>query len=358
MRAQRLTGEPFPSALSAVRWFGAVQAQDYGAAKWGVGQRTAGVSDAELNRLFDAGLILRTHVLRPTWHFVLPEDVRWLQELTAARVLAGMAGRFRQLELDRPTIDRAVELLGEALAGGNQLTRPEIGSLLAGAGISPEGQRLAHLLAAAEHGNVITSGQRRGAQFTYALLSERAPGAPSLDRDEALAELTRRYFRSHGPAQDVDMSWWSGLPLADVRRGIQLAGADVESGVVEGKRYWLGEAEAAAGPLAHLLPNFDELSVGYRDRSALLDPRFLFDGARFSWFRESAPESAVLSNILVIGGLVRGSWRRIRAGAGSRLELRLLAPLASDEQAAVETAVDRYSKFLGPSGVQTSVKYS
>lgn len=339
-------------------WFGAVQAQDYGAAKWGVGQRTAGAGDAELNRLFDAGLILRTHVLRPTWHFVRPEDVRWLQELTAARVLAGMAGRFRRLELDRPTIDRALELIGGALAGGHQLTRAEIGSILAGAGISPEGQRLPHLLAAAEHGNVISSGPRRGAQFTYALLSERAPGARSLDRDEALAELTRRYFRSHGPAQDIDMSWWSGLPLAEVRRGIQLVGADLESGTVEGKRYWLSGAGPAAGPLAHLLPNFDELSVGYRDRSALLDARFAFDGSRFSWFRESAPESGVLSNILIIGGLVRGSWRRSRAGAGPCLELRLLAPLDADEQTAVEAAVDRYSKFLGPAGAQTSIKYS
>lgn len=325
-----------------------MQAQDYPAAKWALGQRVSGATEADLDRFFDSGALLRTHVMRPTWHFVLPEDIRWLQELTGPRVVASMAGRFRQLELDRATIDRAGELFATALAGGRQLTRPDLGEVLAQGGISPDGQRLPHLLAAAEHLNLITSGARRGKQHTYALLAERAPGARSLDREGALAELTRRYFQAHGPAQDVDLSWWSGLPLADVRRGIDLVRQELEEASVGGRRYWIaGTGRGAEGPAAHLLPNFDELSVGYRDRSALLDADVPFDTARFSWFRAQSPESGLLSNILVVGGRVRGSWKRTQRRDRVDVELRLLAPLSSDEAAAVEAAAGNYARFLG-----------
>lgn len=348
LRAQRLAGEPFASPVEAVGWFGGVQAQDYLGAKWAVGQRTAGASDAGLDRLFDEGRILRTHVMRPTWHFVAPEDVGWLQELTSSRVLAGMSARFRQLELDRLTLDRAVELFADALAGGRHLTRAELGEVLTRAGISAEGQRLAHLLAAAEHANVVTSGPRRGKQFTYALLVERAPRMVSLPREEALAELTRRYFRSHGPAQEIDFSWWSGLTRADARRGIDVARSELEEATVEGKRYWWAPATGASdGPQVHLLPNFDELTVAYRDRSALLDPALAFDGSRFSWFREQSPESGILSNVVLAGGRVLGSWKRTLSRGRLDVQLRLLTPLSPGQETALDDAVGRYANFLG-----------
>ena len=346
---QRLLGDPFSSPVEAVRWLSAVQSQDYAGAKWALAQRTAGATEPDLDRLFDEGAILRTHVMRPTWHFVLPEDIRWLLELTSPRLLASLTGRYRQLELDERTRARALDLFAESLSGGNFLTRHELGEVLAAAGISPEGQRLPHLLLAAEALGVITSGPRQGKQFTFARLNERAPAARRLDREGALAELTRRYFRSHGPAQVQDFAWWSALTVADIKKGLALAGGALQQEAVDGKEYWFdpGTEPPSKTPLvAHLLPNFDEFTVGYRDRGALLHPEVAFDPTFFAYYREASPQGGILSNVVTIGGTVRGSWRRALTPGTVRVEVRLLGPLQPAELAAVETAAHQLGRFL------------
>lgn len=342
LHAQRLTGEPFTSPVHAVRWLAAVQSQDYAGAKWALGLRTRGVTDADVDRIFDAGAILRTHVMRPTWHFVLPEDIRWLLHLTGRRVRLGLAARYRELGLDDTVVARAGAAFAKALAGGRHLTRPGLGDVLRAARISPEGQRLPHLLMRAELDGLIVSGPRHGKQFTYALLDERVAQAPLRDRAEALAELTQRYFRSHGPAQVQDFGWWSGLSMADTRNGIALAGKALEHHVIEGKDYWFdaeaGPARAAAG-VAHLLPNFDEYSVAYRDRSAIVDADRPFDPTFFSF-------GSILSNVLTVGGVVRGAWRRTFTRSSLRIEIRVLDRLGTRETAAVEAAGRRVGRFL------------
>src|SRR5216684_4448978 len=285
LHAQRLTGEPFTSPLDSVRWLTAVQSQDYGAAKWALAQRSRQTTDVELDRLFDHGAILRTHVLRPTWHFVLPEDIGWLLALTGPRVRAGLVARYRRLELDDKVAARAETLFTAALAGGSHLTRGELGEVLSADRISPDGQRLPHLIMRAELDALIASGPRRGKQFTYALLEERVAKPRALDRDEAVAELTLRYFRSHGPAQLLDFVWWSGLRMADARAGIAIAGAALEHKVIEGRDYWF---DSGAGPpkktttVAHLLPNYDEYTVAFRDRAVILHADLPFDPAVFA----------------------------------------------------------------------------
>jgi hypothetical protein len=342
--AQRLTGQPSASPVETVRWLGAVQAQDFSAAKWGLAQRSRRPTDARIDRLYDDGAILRTHVMRPTWHFVLPEDVRWLLELTSPRLRDGLAGRRRQLEIDERLIVRANAAFEKALGGGRALTRRELGEVLSDAGISSVGQRLPYLLSAAELEAILISGPRHGKQHTWALLEERVPKAPSMDRPAELAELTRRYFRSHGPAQVGDFVWWSGLTSADARLGLELVGTGLEREVVEGKPYWFDPkaAPAARGrvrTMAHLLPNFDEYTVGYRDRAAALHPDRPFDPTFFSF-------GSVLANVVVIGGLVRGSWRRLVGRDTVRVEVRLLDKLSGAERAAVETAGRRLGRFL------------
>lgn len=341
LHAQRLTGEPLTSAVEAVRWLGAVQAQDYGGAMWALGQRTQGATAVALNRFFDEGAIVRTHVMRPTWHFALPADIGWLLALTGPRVRRGLAARWRQLEIDDGVVARANAAFRAALTGGRYLTRPELGQALRAAGIAPDGQRLPHLLMGAELDGLIISGPRRGKQFTYALLEERVAGARALDRTEAIAELTWRYFRSHGPAQMQDFVWWSGLTVADVRRGLSLAGAALVHQVIDGKDYWF---DAVAGPagdaaaVAHLLPNFDEYTVAYRDRTAAVHADRLFEPALFSF-------GSILSNVVVVGGRVRGAWRRTVA-RGVHVDVRLLDQLAPVEVAAVEEAGQRLGHFL------------
>ena len=343
LRAQRLTGKSFGDAVEAVRRLGAVQAQDYPAAKWGLAQRLDGATDAVLDQLYDQGDILRTHVLRPTWHFVLPEDIRWLLQLTGPRVMAGTAGRWRQLEIDREVIARSRAAWHAALAGGRSLTRPELGSVLGAAGISPEGQRLPHLLMALELEGFLASGPRRGAQLTWALLEERAPASPSMGPEDSLRELALRYYRSHGPAQLQDFAWWSGLTLADARRGLALAGTNLETRSIDGKDYWHDPGldwRPVRDGVVHLLPNFDEYTVGYRDRSALMHASYPFRPELFAF-------SSILSNIVTAGGELRGSWRRVTTSGGVRVEVRPLAPLARSVRAGIDEAVRRYARFLG-----------
>jgi hypothetical protein len=335
--AQRLTGKPFASPVDAVRALTAVQSQDYGGGKWALGQRTRAVTEVTLDRLFDEGVILRTHVLRPTWHFVLPEDIRWLLELTGTRIIRGLAGRHRELELDAKVIARAGAAFTAALAGGHSLTRHELGAVLRKARISPEGQRLPHLLLHAELEGLLMSGPRRGKQHTYALLEERAPKARRLDRDEAVAELTLRYFKSHGPAQLVDFAWWSGLTLTDARKGIAGAGKALGHQSIDGKEYWFdakaGQARDAAG-VAHLLPNFDEYTVAYRDRTEVMHAGGLHEPA------------FILSNVVTVGGRIRGAWRRRLGRNGVSVEIRPLDRFEPTETAALEAAGRRLGRYL------------
>jgi hypothetical protein len=211
---ERLVGPALTTPADVVSWLGAVQSQDYAGAKWAVAQRARGCSDRDVELACDRGDIVRTHVMRPTWHFVAPADARWMLELTAPRVHAANAYYYRKLELSPRTFERSNAALALALEGGKHLTRVELARALAGAGIRAEGVRLAYLLMRAELDALICNGSRRGKQFTYALFDERVPRAAPLARDEALAELTRRYFTSHGPATVQDFAWWSGLTVA------------------------------------------------------------------------------------------------------------------------------------------------
>jgi hypothetical protein len=342
LRAQRLVGTPFKTPVEAVGWFGAMQSQDYPAAKWALGQRVKGATEALIDRLYDEGAILRTHVLRPTWHFVLPEDIHWMLNLTGPKIRQSMAGRYRQLELDDRTVSQALRAISAALEGGKQLTRPELDGVLRAARIPPDGQRLPHLISSAELAGLVTSGARKGKQHTWALLEERAPRGRFLEGDEAIGELTRRYFCSHGPAQLRDFAWWSGLTLAEARRGIALAGDALDHHALDGTEYWFDAAHSATragGMVAHLLPNFDEYTVGYTDRSAMLHPVHPFRPELFAF-------SSILANVVTLTGQVVGAWRRVQGRTGLRVEVRPLARLSGAEHAAVDEAVERFSRFL------------
>ena len=338
LRAQRLAGEPYPSVVDAVRELGAVQSQDYGAARWALSLRTGATAD-EVDALFNRGSILRTHVLRPTWHFVVPEALDPLLRLTGPRIRAGLVGRHRQLELDLATVARAGAAFERALADGASLTRAELGAVLEAEGIRPDGQRLPHLLLCAELDGIITSGPRRGRQFTWMLLQRRARRQPSFDPEEEASRLALRYFTSHGPAQLQDFTWWSGLTLAQSRRALHDAvAAGLEKEVVDGREHWF--AAAAGAPRRpfeglHLLPNFDEYLVAYRDRSAALDPDLDYNPAVF-------PFGSILSNVVLVDGRVRGGWRKTRGG----VEVRLLGTLSPAQKVALNTAAEAAAAYF------------
>jgi hypothetical protein len=339
LHCQRLAAGRLTRPADVVGWLGAVQAQEYPLAKWGLALRMRRATDASVERAFTAGAILRTHVLRPTWHFVTPADIRWLLALTAPRVRAAVAYYDRQLGITPAVITRANRAVARALSGGVELTRAELRAVLAGAGVAVEGtQRLAHVIMHAELDAVICSGARRGKQFTYALLDERAPTQRARSRDEAMAELARRYFISHGPAQLRDFAWWSGLASADARAGLEMSRQHLADDDIEGKRYWFVPSVrtlAPPGRVAHLLPPYDEYLIAYKDRSASLDPALWKPAAGRDPF--AAP--------VVLDGRVVGGWRRT-AGSGT-ITLDLPRRLSATDSRLVDEAARRYGDFLG-----------
>src|SRR5579859_7689416 len=225
---QFLSQQTFEKPGELVQWLGAVQAQDYGAAKWALGLRLHGTTDTMIEQAFAGGEILRTHVMRPTWHFVTPADIRWMLMLTAPRVLAASAYYFRLSELDDALFAKTNAALAEALQGDKQLTRSELALALQQAGIAVgDLLRLTYIIMRAELDGIICSGARRGKQFTYALLDERVPQSRVLDHNEALAEFALRYFTGHGPATLQDFVWWSGLTVADAKAGLEMASSQL-----------------------------------------------------------------------------------------------------------------------------------
>lgn len=342
LRNQYLTRTGFRESGDVVAWFGAVQAQEFEPAKWGLRLRMKNRPiSGEIQRAFDQGSILRTHVMRPTWHFVTPADIRWLLELTGPRVQRLMATYDRQLGLDQRTLLRSTGLIEAALGDRHYLTRAELGERLRRAGLTLDGVRLAHAAMYAELEGVICSGPRRGKQSTYALIAERAPAAVSLSRDEALATLARRYFASHGPATIRDFVWWSGLTTADAKRGLEMNKARRQE--LDGLTYWTigNSARGVTGDdSVHLLPIYDEYIVAYRDREAVPHAP-----SRIS-SRSRSTESVTFQHALIISGRVAGTWRRMPRERGGAIEVVLLRRLSRIELQAVRDAATRYEHFL------------
>lgn len=334
LQNQRLSRLAAGSPEKLVAWMGAVQAQEYGPARWGLGLRlSSSTTDAAVHRAVDRGRILRTHILRPTWHFVTPADIRWMLELTAPRVQRILATYDRRIGLDSALMTRAAAVLERALGDNGCLTRQELGPYLLRAGLPAGNRDLAHIAMYAELEGLICSGPRRGKQSTYALLADRAPGARRQQRDESLAELTKRYFRSHGPATVRDFVWWSGLTSADAKRGLEMIRARERE--VDGLKYWTVGRDVPAPRTRtslHLLPIYDEYLVAYRDLQAVPRPAYLMGN---------------FQHALVIGGQVTGTWRITAIRGGARITLETLRPLTGGESRRLAREVARYSRFQG-----------
>ncbi|MFN7978496.1 MAG: winged helix DNA-binding domain-containing protein [Vicinamibacterales bacterium] len=332
LRHQGLKPVVHSAPEAVVRTLGAVQSQDYLGAAWALALRAKGVNLADVDRALAEGRIVRTHVLRPTWHFVAPQDLRWMQALTGPRVRRLMRSYDARLELDAKLYAKARRAIAKALERQGAMTRAQVATALASAGIAATGQRLAHVMMDAELDAVICSGPRRGAQMTYVLVDAIVPPTPVLTHDEALAALASRYFESHGPATAHDFAWWSGLTLGDARRGVEAAG--------------VGDLMLAAPPSTDraagghfLVSNYDEYFIAYRHRDAVLDrARARNVGI---WTTAEYPHQIVLH------GRVAGSWRREVTPKHAVITLRFHETPAPAEQRAIHAIADRFGRFLG-----------
>ena len=338
---QRLSQTDLTDPAAVVSWLGAVQSQDFAGAKWALGLRTNGLIESDVDRAFAEGAILRTHVLRPTWHFVTPTDIRWMLALTAPRVRALMAYNDRQLGLDKTILKKSGAVIRKTLEGGKQLPRLELGSALQRNKINTDDLRLTQLVMHAELDALICSGARQGKQFTYALLEERVPPARMLDWEEAAAELARRYFRSHGPATLKDFAWWSGLGAADVRQGLEWIKPELAHEVLDGDSYWFVDSglQAKSAAKAYLLPNYDEYTVGYTDRSAIFDP--------VHSDKLDARGSVLAQHVVLTAGRIVAAWKRTLKKNSVAIEVYLFTELKKREMHALIEAAERYATFMG-----------
>lgn len=337
-----MLGEPkFKTVREIVSWMGAMQAQDYAMAKWGIGVRLPVVVDADVEAAVASGVILRTHLLRPTWHFVAAEDIYWLLALTGPNIRASMNSRHNGLGLTDEAVAKSSRVIENAVGLAGSMTREELVEKLKEAGFAAEDNRMAHLLMLAELDGILCSGPSHAGKPTYSLLKERVPEARVLPHDDALAVLAGKYFASRGPATLKDFVWWSGLPIGDARLALQAAGNALSSEKIGDQTVWFSSSFAGGDSGSRrviLLPAFDELIIGYQDRSPTLP---------FEHFKKTVSSNGVFRPVVVVDGRVVGIWSREIHGEKVAVKAQLFIPLEERMREGMETAAQEYGRFLG-----------
>ena len=340
LHTQRLIGPKFATPADAVSFFGAVQGQDLLPAMWALGLRVRDATEALIEQAtFDRQLV-RTWPLRNTVHFVAPADIRWMLELSAPRALKENA-RQRELGLDEATFAQARRIIAHALRDGQPQPRQVLRQALDDAGVSTEGQRGIHILGRLAQEGLICMGPRAGKQPTFVLIDAWLPPVKSLARDEALAELARRYFTSHGPATIQDYIWWCGLAAAEARAGLEMVKSQLAQETIGKQVYWFDPATVvgdAPSPVAHLLPFLDEYVVAYKDRGAVapLEYNKLVDSGNI-----------IFHQPILIDGRMVGIWTRKLNKESVVISTQFFRPLVADEEDALRAAGERYGAFLG-----------
>lgn len=339
--SQLLITKKFDDPQTILEYFGAMQSQDFSAAKWSLGIRLKNYTNINIGKAYDEGTILRTHIMRPTWHFVAPSDIRWIQKLTSPRVKTLMGHYNRRLELTDKVFAKSDIAIAKALQNHNYLTRQELKKVLENVGIATDVQRLAHLAAWAELDGLITSGPIKGKQFTYALVDERIAKTKEISREESLSRLTLKYFQSHGPAQIKDFAWWSGLTVKDANGGISLVESKLSNITLNGKIYWfLKDDQIIENEIQNvfLLSVYDEYFIGYTDRSNILSENYK---------RELPVGNALLTSLLIINGQVQGTWKRKINKNTVEFRVTSFKKINLNVKEAVEQEAKKYAKFFG-----------
>ena len=342
LASQQLDRPSFARPVDLVAWFGAMQAQDYAAAKWAIGIRMPDETDATIEQALAGKSIIRTWALRSTLHVVAADDIRWMLALVRSRLQIQCNSYYRKLELNEMVFAKSQAIMTQVLQGGRQLTRPELKAALEQQGILTHDLRLNFLLGNAAFDSLICFGNRRGKEFTFTLLDEWAPGTKTLERDEALAKLTLRYFTSHGPATLQDFVWWSGLTGAEAKAGLELAKSALFQDVINGKVYWMNNSMPTlsnVSPAVHLLPSFDEYLVAYKDRTAPL--------GTLNFSQIVSAGNGIFSPVIVVDGRVVGTWKRTIKKDTVSIETSLFVPLSDEQQDFVGLASKLYKTFLG-----------
>lgn len=333
---QQITVSKLKTADEIVSWLVAIQAQDYNMAKWALGIRLPDSTEILINNAIDSGNIIRTHLLRPTWHFISSNDIYWIQELTAPQIKSSLKYREKQLGLTDPIFRKCNKIFEKTLRDNNHKTREELIQQLINAKIEVDNNRASHIFLRAEIDGIICSGKQKGAKPTYAILAEWVPIRNRIHRDEALKELARRYFASRGPATLQDFSWWSGLSSVNSKLALELNKPNLISETFENKTYWFVDSPNLQNPIneeVYLLPAYDEFLISYRDRTASL---LSIDN------RKTISDNGIFYPTLLMGGQIIGTWKRINKINNIILTLNLFKTGNPDK---ISKSTSMYSKF-------------
>ena len=333
---QQLTHNRYKKPFEIIAWLGALQGQDYHGAKWAVGLRLPGITDAQLEQAIAEKTIFRTWLMRGTLHLVAAKDIQWMLELLAPRIIESNTRRYRELELDERTLNHSNQLLRTALEDGKELNRRELLTILQENGISTEGQRAAYILQRASLDGFICQCAVDHHNPIY-MSMDSLPQNKSMERDKALAELAKRYFKSRGPANIGDFIWWSGLLAADARAGLEAVKPDLVQEKIDKQTYWHYETMEATQDIptiTHLLPTYDEYLFGYKDRSAAINA-----------LNKKKLRNRYRSTIAINGQIV-GTWKRKMEKNSVIIKYNLFKTLNKTEKQALTKAKLHYTKFL------------
>lgn len=339
LQSQQLEHSTFKKPEEVVKYFGGVQAQDYPGAKWAIGGRLKKATDADIEQVINEKKIVRTWAMRGTLHFVAATDIRWLLSLLAPRIIVRNARRYHELELDEKTFTRSNKVLKDALQGGKHLNRKELLSILQKNGISIGGQRAPYILQRASIDSLICHGIMHTNNNPIYMSMDELPKTKPLKRDEALAELAKRYFTSHGPATLQDFTWWYGLLSKDAKTGVEAVESSLASETIGDKTYWYSPSKQAVkhtSPTAHLLPAFDEYLVGYKDRNASLENVHS---------KKTSIENIMYPTIAIDGQIV-GTWKRVFKNNEVIIDLKPVITFNTIEKRALVAAARHFGEFL------------
>jgi hypothetical protein len=336
---QQITSSRFKSAKDLVSWLGALQAQDYNMVKWALGVRLENSTENIINNEIDAGNIIRTHLLRPTWHIVSSDDINWMLELTAPQISSILKLREKRLGLTETIIKKCRLIFEKSLRDGNHKTREELIPELLNANIRVDDNRASHIFLRAEIDGLLCSGRQKGGKPTCAILSEWVPVKKHIYRDEALKELALRYFSSRGPATIRDFSWWSGLTLTKSRLAMEFNKPNMVSDTIENITYWFIDSpnpEKAVKNDLHLLPAYDEFLISYHDRSAQL----------LSVYNKKAiSNNGIFYPTILMEGQITGTWKPGTKDKRIILTINLFNRESAAFEKILSKSISRYSRF-------------
>ena len=336
---QQLVGSRFKTAKELVGWMSAMQAQDYNQAKWAIGVRLPHLTGEQIESAFNNGEILRTHLMRPTWHFVSSDDIYWMLELTSPQIKAALNSRHRELELTETAVRKSQEVLEKALSTNKSMTREELLTELRNEGIQTDLQRASHFMLRAEIDGLICSGVIKEKKQTYALLSERVPKKKTLSKEEALAKLAKRYFSSHGPATLPDFVWWSGLSVANARQGLEMNKTDLNSTTTGSETYWFYNLVVLPKTLTdsvYLLPAFDEFLISYKNRSAVITK---------ADHKKAISDNGIFRPVVLVNGQISGLWKRTLKKDSVLIESDYFRPHNKTEEHLLFSAAKSFGHF-------------